>query len=178
MLCPYFDNQVLPCLGIMAPLDSMLSARRLCPLSNSSALHRAGSCFEKSAETLLFEKMLASRSAGAAGRHGQGSAAPLSSFRNGRRSSMNITCSAVSAPQQQSAQPCKGATKAVESTGAPEQDAAEVLTEAGPLKPPEHEQPGTGAKHESEAVKGSSEAQKEQAASNTFLDDVDCLDIE
>ena len=178
MLCPYFDNQVLPCLSIMSPLDSMLSARLLCPLSNSSALHRAGSCFEKSAETLLFEKMLASRSAGAAGRHERDSAAPLSSFGNGRRSSMNMPCSAVSAQQQLSAQPCKGATKAVESTGAPEHDAAKVPTEAGPLKPPEHEQPGTGAKHESEAVMGRSEAQKEQAASNAFQDDVDCLDIE
>ena len=91
---------------------------------------------------------------------------------------MNMPCPAVSAQQQQSAQPCKGATKAVESTGAPEHDAAEVPTEAGPLKPPEHEQPGTGAKHESEAVMGRSEAQKAQAASNSFLDDVDCLDIE
>jgi hypothetical protein len=163
----------------MSPLDDMLSAKLPCPLSNSSALYRAGGCFEKSADTLLLEKMHASRSARAAGKHEQGSAAPLSSFGSGRRGSMDISCSAVSAQQQQqSAQPCKGATEAVESTGAPEHDTAKVPTEAGPLKPPEHEQPGTCAKHDSEAVMGRSEARNQQAASSTFLDDVDCLDIE
>ena len=92
---------------------------------------------------------------------------------------MDVPCSAVSAQQQQqSVQPCKGATKAAESTDAPEHDATEIPTEAGPLKPPEHEQPGTCAQHESEAVMGRLEARKQQAASNTFLDDVDCLDIE
>ena len=167
-------------------------------------MRRAGACFQKSAETLLLERLHASRSACAASRQGR-AAHPLDSNPTGIQGSMaapmgtiaavghghspgtmhvviakndssgsRVKLSPSSCPPQQQAAHTEPSQESGQDSGCAG-PSARLHMEAEPMQPGQVQLLPTG-----KSTVTAAELQRHDDAHNStsFLDDVDCLDVE